>query len=260
MANDGRGLGIRYVGGPTALLRVGGLRLLTDPTFDPPGAHPVGDRVLDKTAGPALGPEALGAVDAVLLSHDQHPDNLDTLGRAYLAGVPLVLSTASAQDRLGGNVRALPAWTSVALPRPGGRVLQITGVPALHGPVGSEHLVGEVTGFVLGGEDLPTVYVSGDNASVEVVRAVADRVGPVDVAVLFAGASRTALAGGAYLTLTSQAAAEAAKLLGAQAVVPLHFEGWAHFTQGRDTLAAAFDRAGLADRLHLPEPGGWVEL
>jgi L-ascorbate metabolism protein UlaG (beta-lactamase superfamily) len=45
------------------------------------------------------------------------------------------------------------------------------------------------------------VYVSGDNASLEVVRA------------------------GAYLTLTSQAAAEAAKLLGARAVVPLHFEG-----------------------------------
>jgi L-ascorbate metabolism protein UlaG (beta-lactamase superfamily) len=260
MTTDDRRLRVRYVGGPTALLQVGGLRLLTDPTFDPPGEHPVGDRVLHKTAGPALHPEGLGAVDAVLLSHDQHPDNLDTLGRAYLTGVPLVLSTASAHDRLGGNVRTLPAWASVALPRPAGQALQVTGVPAQHGPDGSEHLVGEVTGFVLGGQDLPTVYVSGDNASVEVVRAIADRVGPVDVAVLFAGAARTALAGGAYLTLTSQAAAEAAGLLGARAVVPLHFEGWAHFTQGRDTLAAAFDRAGLADRLRLPEPGGWVEL
>ena len=92
------------------------------------------------------------------------------------------------------------------------------------------------------------------------VGAIADRVGPVDVAVLFAGAARTALAGGAYLTLTSQAAAEAARLLDARAVVPLHFEGWAHFTQGCDTLPAAFDRAGLADRLRLPEPGGLVEL
>ena len=104
------------------------------------------------------------------------------------------------------------------------------------------------------------MYVSGDNASLEVVRAIADRVGPVDVAVLFAGAARTALAAGAYLTLTSQAAAEAAELLGARAVVPLHFEGWAHFTQGRDSLSAAFDDAGLADRLHLPEPGDPKEL
>jgi L-ascorbate metabolism protein UlaG (beta-lactamase superfamily) len=204
MATDAQRLGIRYVGGPTALLRVGGLHLLTDPTFDPPGEHPVGDRVLHKTAGPAVGPQGLGAVDAVLLSHDQHPDNLDTLGRAYLTGVPLVLSTASAQDRLGGNVRALAAWTSVELPRPGRRALQVTGVPAQHGPDGSEHLVGQVTGFVLRGEGLPTVYVSGDNASLDVVGAIAGRVGPVDVAVLFAGAARTALAGGAYLTLTSQ--------------------------------------------------------
>jgi hypothetical protein len=43
-------------------------------------------------------------------------------------------------------------------------------------------------------------------------------------------------------------------------VVPLHFEGWAHFTQGRDSLSAAFDDAGLADRLHLPEPDDPKEL
>jgi L-ascorbate metabolism protein UlaG (beta-lactamase superfamily) len=75
-----------------------------------------------------------------------------------------------------------------------------------------------------------------------------------------AGAAQTALVPGGYLTLTSAAAAEATRLLGARAVVPLHFEGWAHFTEGRAALAAAFDRAGLADRLHLPAPGEPVEL
>jgi L-ascorbate metabolism protein UlaG (beta-lactamase superfamily) len=34
-------LGIRYLGGPTALVDIAGLRLLTDPTFDPAGPHPV---------------------------------------------------------------------------------------------------------------------------------------------------------------------------------------------------------------------------
>ena len=37
---------------------------------------------------------------------------------------------------------------------------------------------------------LPTVYVSGDNASLGAVQAVADHAGPVDVAVLFAAAAR----------------------------------------------------------------------
>ena len=36
MASD-RTLTALLVGGPTAVLEYGGLRLLTDPTFDPPG-------------------------------------------------------------------------------------------------------------------------------------------------------------------------------------------------------------------------------
>lgn len=171
-----------------------------------------------------------------------------------------MLSTASAQDRLGGTVRALPNWEQTELRRPDGGVLRVNGVPAQHGPDGTEYLVGEVTGFVIEGDDVAPVYVSGDNASLDVVQAVADRLGPVDVAILFAGAAQTALIPGAYLTLTSVAAAEAAKILGARVVVPVHFEGWTHLTQGRDTLVTAFDRAGLADRLHLPKPGEWTDL
>jgi L-ascorbate metabolism protein UlaG (beta-lactamase superfamily) len=45
---------ITYIGGPTALIEIGGMRLLTDPTFDPPGQHS-GDTVdfggIDKIAG-----------------------------------------------------------------------------------------------------------------------------------------------------------------------------------------------------------------
>jgi L-ascorbate metabolism protein UlaG (beta-lactamase superfamily) len=244
-------LRMTYVGGPTALIEVGGVRLLLDPTFDPPGEYPIGSRALTKTAGPALSASDIGPVDAVLLSHDQHPDNLDAAGRELLASVPLVLSTRSAAERVPG-VRELPNWTDVEVGD-----LRVTGVPAQHGPDGTEHLVGEVTGFVLTGP--ATVYVSGDNASLDVVRAVAERFGPVDVAVLFAGGARTPLVDG-YLTLPSDAAAEAAAILDARQVAPLHFEHWAHFTQDADTLRDAFAAAGLADRLHLPVPGEALEL
>jgi L-ascorbate metabolism protein UlaG (beta-lactamase superfamily) len=246
---------IHYVGGPTAVLEIGGLRLVTDPTYDPPGEYPIGNRALVKTSGPASGPVE---ADAVLLSHDQHPDNLDKAGRAYLATVPVVLSTASAAERVGSPVQALPNWTDAELTRPDGGTLRVTGVPAQHGPDGSEALVGEVTGFVLRGEGLPTVYVSGDNASLDVVRAIAARVGPVDVAVLFAGGARTPLVGDAFLTLPSEGAAEAAEILDARHVVPVHFEHWAHFTQGRDTLERAFK--GSSRQVHLLEPGGRVTI
>jgi L-ascorbate metabolism protein UlaG (beta-lactamase superfamily) len=247
---------IRYLGGPTALIEFGTIRLLTDPTFDPPGDYPVGPRSLVKTAGPSLTVAEVGAVDAVLLSHDQHPDNLDAAGRTYALDAPLVLSTASARERLGGPVRALANWDSYNLE--GG--VRVTGVPAQHGPDGSEHIVGEVTGFVIESEGQPTVYVSGDNASLDVVRRIADRFGPVDIAVLFAGGARIPLVGDAYLTLPSDGAAEAARILGARHVVPLHFEHWEHFTQGPDTLVPAFAQAGLADRLHLLKPGEQVDL
>jgi hypothetical protein len=71
--------------------------------------------------------------------------------------------------------------------------LRITGVPAQHGLAGTEHLTGEVRGFVLSGDGLPTVYIGGDNASLGVVREVADHAGPIDVAVLFAGRARSPL-------------------------------------------------------------------
>ncbi|WP_406371422.1 MBL fold metallo-hydrolase [Streptomyces sp. NBC_00647] len=251
---------ITYVGGPTALIAIGGLRLLTDPTFDAAGEYPVGARELVKTAGPALRAEELGPVDAVLLSHDQHPDNLDTSGRAFLRGAPLTLSTASAHERIGAPVRALRPWESVELERPDGGALRVTAVPAQHGPDGSLPLVGEVTGFVLSGEGLPRVYVSGDNASLDVVREIAGREGPFDVAVLFAGAARTPLVPDAPLTLTSEDAARAAEILGADRVVPLHFEHWGHFTQDGSNLTKAFAEAGLTDRLRLPEPGAPVRV
>ncbi|MET8853750.1 MBL fold metallo-hydrolase [Amycolatopsis sp. NPDC004625] len=247
-------VGITFSGGPTALLELGGVRLLTDPTFDPPGDHPIGERVLVKTEESVLTEEAAGVVDAVLLSHDQHPDNLDDRGRAYLATVPLTLVTPSGAARLGGTARGLEPWEPAQV-----GALTVTAVPALHGPTGAARLTGDVTGFVLTGDGVPTVYVSGDNASVDLVREIAARF-RVDIAVLFAGAARTALFDGAPLTLTSADAVEAAQVLGAAKVVPLHFRGWGHFSEGPDTLREAFDAAGLGDRLVLLEPGQHAEV
>ncbi|MFJ1751801.1 MBL fold metallo-hydrolase [Kitasatospora sp. NPDC088134] len=243
---------VQVFGGPTALIEYGGLRLLTDPTFDAPGDYPRGGgRFLTKTLPGTVDPAALGPVDAVLLSHDEHPDNLDRSGRALLADVPLTLTTRGGAERLGGTARGLAPWQSVELDRPGGGAVTVTAVPAQHGPDGSEPVVGEVIGFVLTGEGLPVVYVSGDNASLAVVERIAERFGPVDTAVLFAGAARTGIFDNALLTLDSARAAEAAALLGARRVVPVHFDSWAHFTEGREPLLAAFTAAGLADRLEL---------
>jgi L-ascorbate metabolism protein UlaG (beta-lactamase superfamily) len=247
---------VRVFGGPTALFEYGGLRFLTDPTFDTPGDYPSDDgTVLTKTAPSRGTPADLGRVDVVLLSHDEHADNLDNAGRSLLAGIPLTLTTPGAEQRLGGKAKGLADWESVQLDRPDGGTVTVTGVPAIHGPGSredTEPFTGQVVGFVLTGDGLPTVYVSGDNASLDAVEQIAERFGPIDTAVLFAGAPRFAdLFDGQPLVLDSAQAAEAAKILRARRVVPVHYESWAHFNEGGDDLAAAFAAAGLSDRLQL---------
>ena len=249
---------LTLVGGPTAILGYGRLRWLTDPALSPPGEYEGG---LVKTTGPELQTDEIEPIDVVLLSHDQHSDNLDPAGREFLANADRVLTTSEAADRLGGNAIGLDPWSSMEVESPDGARVTVTGVPAQHGPDGSEPVMGPVIGFVLGGEGLETVYVSGDNASLDVVREIADRVGEIDVAVLFAGAVQVPHRfDSAYLTLSSDFAAEATKILDAKMVFPVHFEGWTHFTQGEDTLRASFAGCGVADRLALPGRGERIAI
>lgn len=250
-------LPVRVFGGPTALFEYGGLRFLTDPTFDAPGEYQAPAAILTKTAPSAADPAGLGPVDVVLLSHDEHADNLDTSGRALLVDVPLTLTTPGGGQRLGEKATGLADWESVELNRPDGGAVTVTGVPALHGPGAREEveaITGQVVGFVLTADDLPTVYVSGDNASLDAVKQIAERFTPVDTAILFAGAPRFAeIFDGEVIVLDSAQTAEAATILGARRVVPVHYDSWAHFTEGREELVAAFTAAGLTDRLDLGE-------
>src|SRR6185295_19766641 len=63
-------LRITHIGGPTTLLEVDGWRLLTDPTFDPPGRrYAFGWGTSSrKLTGPAIEASELPPIDAVLLS------------------------------------------------------------------------------------------------------------------------------------------------------------------------------------------------
>jgi L-ascorbate metabolism protein UlaG (beta-lactamase superfamily) len=251
-------LEITLIGGPTALFSFGGLRWLTDPTLSAPGEYAGG---LVKTTGPALEPAAIEPVDVVLLSHEHHSDNLDPAGRAFLPRAGRVLTTVEGAERIGGDATGLKPWDSTEVQGREGETVRVTAVPAQHGPDGSGHIIGPVVGFVLDGPGLELVYISGDNASLDVVRTIADRIGTVDVALLFAGAVQLAHRfDSAYLTLSSDFAAEAAKILGAKVVFPAHFEGWTHFTQGAETLRSAFAGCGIADRLALPGRGKTITI
>lgn len=248
---------ITLIGGPTALIEIGGFRLLTDPTFDEPGEYSLPHVNLTKTSGPALTPNELGTVDVVLLSHDQHADNLDHTGRAYLTEVPRVLTTQAAAKRLGGHAQGghaqgLAPWEHVTLMKPDGRRIQVTATPARHGPAGIEPLSGDVIGFVLTLNDHPSVYVTGDTVWYDGVAEVARRF-PAEIVLLFAGAAQTR--GPFNLTMNTNDAIETARAFPNAIIVPVHTEGWKHFSQGPRELETSFKALGVGARLRLPQAG-----
>lgn len=249
---------IQLVGGPTVLLELGGLRLLTDPTLDLPRHYRQGGMESEKTMGPGLSAAELGRIDAVLLSHDEHFDNLDTAGRELLQEVPLTLTTPGGAERLGGTARGLHPFESTELERPDGGAVTVTAVPARHGPAGVEAVLGLVSGFWLAAEDLGSVYVTGDNTSLDHVREIGHRLGSPDLIVQFVGAVHNPeWFDGQLLTMDGLGAQVSATLLGTRAVAIAHAEGWSHYGEGRDEAADAFAAAGLADRL-LTTPVGDV--
>lgn len=243
-------LTVTHIGTATMLLEIDGVRFLTDPVFDAPGRKYAFGWGTSSThlETPALSIDALGRLDAVLLSHDQHGDNLDDAGRALLPSVPRVITTHVAAKRLGlSNATGLRDFESTKL-----GPFTITGTPARHGPPGSLPIVGHVTGFLIEGGSLPgPIYISGDTVWFDGVAEVARRFRPV-LAFLHLGNVGFGISGPLAYTFDAKDAAKAAKALGVSRVIPLHYEGWTHFRQQREAAAAVLS-AELGDKVQ------WLE-
>jgi L-ascorbate metabolism protein UlaG (beta-lactamase superfamily) len=244
---------LTLVGGPTVLIEYGGLRLLTDPTFDPPGRYRGPHSPVEhvKTAGPALSVEDVGRLDAVLLSHDHHFDNLDNAGRALLPSVGVTYTTNSGAQRLGGNAVGLAPFETRSLEGRTGKKLFVTATPARHGPIGVD--AGDVVGFALGVKqpgDL--VYITGDTLWFEGTVDVARRFSP-KLVVLYTGAAEPR--GRFHMTMGSEDALEAAHAFPDSALVAVHNEGWGHLRENQDQLVDVFAKFNLSHRLIRSEKG-----
>ncbi len=247
---------ITHIGGPTALIEIGQLRLLTDPTFDPAGSRYIDGPVeVIKKTDPALIVSELGAVDAVLLSHDQHVDNLDPAGRAFLSQAKQVLTTLAGAQRLDGGTHGVAPWETIDLHGADGLHARVTATPARHGPRQLEEMLGEemvrdVTGWIIEweGQRRGAIYVSGDTVFFEDLHEIPRRY-QIGTALLHFGAAHFDVFGPVYLTFTAAEGARFAKELGEAIVMPIHYEGWTHFTEGRPQIEQAFAAAGLEQRL-----------
>jgi L-ascorbate metabolism protein UlaG (beta-lactamase superfamily) len=234
---------LTHIGGPTVLIEVGGWRLLTDPTFDPPGRrYAFGwGTASRKLAGPAIPAAELAPIDAVLLSHDHHGDNLDPAGRALLPSAGAVITTVSGAKRLDGSARGLDPWGTTLLEAPGRPAIEVTATPCRHGPPLSRPVVGDVVGFALrwDGQEHGALWISGDTVLYDGVREVASRL-TVQTALLHLGGVRFPVTGPLRYTMTANDAVELCRLIRPRIAIPVHYEGWKHFQQGRDAIEREF--------------------
>ena len=237
---------ITHIGGPTVLIEFGGWRLLTDPTFDPAGAdYSFGlGTGSTKTTSPAIAADAVGPIDAVLLSHDQHDDNLDPAGRALLPGAGTVVTTVPGAGRLGGNAQGLAPWAKTRLQAEGKPPIEVTATPCRHGPPLSKPLVGDVIGFGLAweGQEHGALWISGDTVLYGGVREVADRL-DVGTALLHLGGVKFPISGPLRYTMTADQAVELCDRIRPHTAIPIHYEGWKHFREGREAVEREFAAA-----------------
>jgi L-ascorbate metabolism protein UlaG (beta-lactamase superfamily) len=249
MKND---INVIYLGGPTIILEIDGLRLMTDPTLDPAGeVFTINDKpAYSKIEGPAK--VDIGKIDAVLLSHDQHGDNLDNAGRKFLTLVPKTFTTRTGAERLQGNAIGLAPWETVMLKDK----ITIISTPARHGPAGSEHLTGDVTGFIVATKETQ-IYITGDTVFYDGIKEVAEKFNPKYI-FIFAGAAKPR--GPFNVTMGTNDAIDTAFAFPGATIIPVHFEGWSHYTETGEMLRQSFSALGIADRLKILKAGVKTEL
>ena len=107
--------------------------------------------VVAKVTGPAVAADELPPLDAVLLSHDHHGDNLDEAGRALLPVLPRS-SPPSRGARRSAAPRGLEPWETTVLEAEGRPAIEVTATPGRHGLPFFHPIVGDVIGrAALGG-------------------------------------------------------------------------------------------------------------
>ncbi|GHO57893.1 MBL fold metallo-hydrolase [Ktedonobacter robiniae] len=155
----------------------------------------------------------------------------------------------------------METWETAELVASDGWHIHITAMPARHGPAALKAVIGDVTGWMLEWEEQQhgTLYISGDTVFYEDIVEIGQRY-HVSTAFLHFGASHVDIFGPDPLSLTGQAGIECANLFEKATIIPIHYEGWSHLTEGRSEIEQAFAATGLTQRLRFLPFGQTVVL
>ncbi len=259
-----------FVGNATLVLRVGGLTILTDPSFLHAGEHVhVGYGVFAKRLlDPALQFAQLPPLDAILLSH-LHADHWDRAAERAIDRRTSILTTPQAASVLKkrGFERTVPlkTWTTKRLAGLNGASVDITAVPARHGPPLLSRLLPETHGHLLD-TTLPDgrtlrVYISGDTLVFKGIHAIAKRYPRIDVAFVHLGGTRIPHRKfGILVTLDANGGIDMLRILAPRMLVPIHNDDWSLFSSSLRDFLNAIDADGSRDRIRVISHGETLDL
>jgi L-ascorbate metabolism protein UlaG (beta-lactamase superfamily) len=263
---------ITHIGTATAILDIDGITFLTDPFFSPAGSEwPSAASTLKVYDDPALKMNELPHIDAVLLSHENHPDNLDELGRQLLDGRHVVTTNDGAKNLAPRpSVLGFSDWEEKKV-NIAGTIFNITATPCKHWP---GH---ECVGFILHTESFGlapdgrpnAIYFSGDTVYVEDLARMCEKY-HIAVALMNLGKATFYEVDsegqpgqpGDFLQITmdGRQAAHLFRDIKAGVLVPMHFESWDHFTQHKEELSKEFEDEGILSKVRWLEPGKAVVI
>ncbi|MBC2933973.1 MBL fold metallo-hydrolase [Nocardioides sp. zg-1228] len=255
---------LHFIGTATTVLSLGSFTLLTDPNFLHRGQRAYLGWGLSsrRLTDPAVEPEELPALDAVLLSH-LHGDHFDRVARARLDRSPPVLSTPHAVRRLGPwgfDARAIETWDRHTLVK-GSEELRVTAVPAVHarGLLGRmlPPVMGSVLEHLVDGEVRRRVYVSGDTLTGAHVDEVRERFPDIDAAVVHLGGTRVLLR---TVTMDGRMGVDFVQRTRPRVVVPVHHDDYTVFRSPLSDFVTRARDAGLEAELRCPARGEVVSL
>ncbi|KAJ5905724.1 uncharacterized protein N7473_002640 [Penicillium subrubescens] len=255
-------LQVTHIGTATAILDINGVNFLTDPFFSPAGTSWSDERItLTVSDDPALNLNQLPVIDAVLLSHEDHFDNLDDLGRQLLNG-RLVFTTVDGAKNLAPRpaVYGMKPWERINITI-AGKKFEVIATPTRHIP-GME-----CTGFIVTGEDfghgrdgLPNaIYFTGDTVYIEELKDIANMF-HIKAAVMNLGDAHAPnfadiSAPPIQATMDGKSAARLFRDIKADVLIPMHYESWGHFTQFEEGLRQDFEEEGISDKICWLKPG-----
>jgi L-ascorbate metabolism protein UlaG (beta-lactamase superfamily) len=256
---------LTFVGTATTVLRIGAFTLLTDPNFLHRGERAyLGYGLSSKRlTEPALQPEDLPRLDAVLLSH-LHGDHFDRVAKEKLPKhLPILTNRhGAAKLKVWGftETQPLKPWESHTETR-GDEVLKVTSVPGTHAPGPLAALLPPVMGSVLEwsvcGEQRLRLYITGDTLYKPSLREVVERHGPLDGMVTHLGGTRVL---GVLVTMDAEQGADLVELLKPPVTIPIHNDDYTVFKSPLKRFLDVAARRGLTTEIRTVERGGTIAL